>query len=58
MIRKELDVVQMKDGRTATILSVFNNGDAYWVEIVDENGKTVDMPIVKKSDIEKILWSS
>ena len=58
MAIKELDVVQMRDGRTATVLAVFNDGEAYLVEIIDEHGKTVDIATTTKSDIEKILWNS
>lgn len=58
MVIKELDVVQMKDGHTATVLAIFNDGEAYLLEIIDEHGKTVDISTVEKSDIEKILWNS
>ena len=56
MVIKELDVVQMRDGRTATVLAVFNEGEGYLIEIIDERGKTVDISTVTKSDIEKVLW--
>ena len=58
MAIKELDVVQMRSGHTATVLAVFNAGEAYLLEIIDEHGKTVDISTVTKSDIEKVLWSS
>ena len=55
---KELDIVRLKDGRTATVLEVFKNGEAYLVEVTDEAGKTVDMPTVKSDDIEKVVWEA
>lgn len=58
MVIKELDVIQMRDGRTATVLAVFDDGKAYLLEIIDEHGKTVDISTVAKSDIENVLWSS
>ena len=58
MTIKELDVVQMKEGYTATVLAVFNEGEGYLVEITDERGKTVDISTMAKSDIEKVLWNS
>lgn len=56
MLINELDVVQLRDGRAATVLAAFDNGNAYLVEVTDEHGKTLDMPTVTKSDIEKIVW--
>lgn len=55
---KELDVVQLKDGRTATVLEVFKSGEAYLVEVTDEQGKTLDMPTVVHDDIERVVWKS
>ncbi len=49
-----LDVVQLKDGRSGTVVEVFP--DAYMIEIADTNGYTKDLPCVKKQDIEKIIW--
>lgn len=58
MIAKELDIVRLKDGRTATVLEVFDSGKAYLVEMADENGKTLDTPTVAPDDIEKVVWKS
>lgn len=53
---KELDVILLKDGREATILEIYADGAEYLVEIADKRGKTLDTPIVKKSEIIKILY--
>lgn len=58
MPAKELDVVQLKDGRTATVLEVFDSGAAFLVEVADENGKALDMPTVTPDDIEKVVWTA
>lgn len=58
MSAKEFDVVRLKDGRTATVLEVFNAGEAYLVEVADENGKMLDMPTVAPDDIEKVVWTA
>ena len=53
---KELDIVRLTDGRTATVLEVYDSGEAYLVEVTDDAGKTLDMPTVKLADIEKVVW--
>lgn len=53
---KELDVVELKDGRKATILEVYDAGKAFLVEIVDDDGKTLEMPVIKKEDIAQTIW--
>lgn len=58
MLTKELDIVRLKDGRTATVLEVFESGKAYLVEVVDANGKTLDTITVGPDDIEKVVWKA
>ncbi len=55
---RELDVVALKDGRTATVIEVLSSGEAYLLEVTDDKGKTVEMPIVAESDIERVVWTS
>lgn len=55
---KELDVVRLKNGQTATILGRFDNGAAFWVEVIDETGKTLDMPFVTADDILELIWKA
>lgn len=55
---KELDVVLLKDGREATILEVYAEGDEYLVEITDKQGRTLDTPIVKKEDVLKLIYAA
>ena len=55
----ELDVVRLKDGRTVTILDIFHDGNAFYVEASSadhDDGYTREM--VSSSDVEKILWSA
>lgn len=54
----KLDVVELKDGRTGTILEVYESSKVFLVEIADEKGKTVDMPIVKLDDIKCVKWAN
>ena len=56
IIVKELDVVELKDGREATVLEVCDEGKAFLVEIVDDDGKTLEMPIIKAEDIVRTIW--
>ena len=55
---KELDVVELKDGRTATVLEVFDSGKAFLVEVTDSKGKTLDMPTVEINDIARVTWKN
>lgn len=54
----ELDVVELKDGRTATVLEVFGSGKAFLVEVADSKGKTLDMPTVEINDIARVTWKN
>lgn len=58
MTVKNLDVVRLKDGRTATVLETFSDGAAYLVEVTDESGKTLDMPTVKADELVEVVWRS
>ena len=54
---KELDVVKLKDGRTATVLELFPDG-AFLAEISDESGRALDMPIVQPEEVEEITYTA
>ncbi len=58
MTAKELDIVKLTDGRSATILEVFNHGAAYLVEIADKTGKMLDMPVIAPGEIAEVIWRS
>jgi hypothetical protein len=53
---KQLDVVLLKDGREATVLEVFKEGTAYMVEVTDDQGIALEIPIIAEDDIEKITY--
>ncbi|MFQ7593441.1 MAG: DUF4926 domain-containing protein [Acutalibacteraceae bacterium] len=55
---KELDVVRLYDGRTGTILEVFENGAAFLVEITDEGGATLEITTVKSEQIADVVFSA
>ncbi len=55
---KELDVVVLKDGRTATVIEVLSPGKAYLLEVADDKGKTLEMPIVAEDDIDHVTWTN
>ena len=42
-------------GSKGTILIVYENGDNYEVEFIDDNGETINVLTVNEIDIEKIL---
>ena len=54
---KILDVIELIDGRIGTILESFDTDNGYMIEISDEEGKTIDTPIVSISDINKIIYT-
>ncbi len=53
----ELDVVILKDGRTATILDSFDGGNSFYIEASDADDGYV-RETISSSEIEKILWSA
>ncbi len=50
----EFDKVLLKDGRTAHVVEIFGNGEAYLVDVdlLDNEWDTID---VRAEDIEKVL---
>ena len=54
----ELDVVKLKDGRLGTVIEVLKTGEIFLVEIVDERGRTQEMPTIKADEIEQVTWSN
>lgn len=55
---KELDVVRLRDGRTGTILEVFESGKSYLVEITDKKGHTLEVSVVDEKDISEAVFSA
>ncbi len=53
---KELDVVELKDGRLATVLDVYGSGESFLIEISDSEGRTLDLPTVRRDEIAKVTW--
>lgn len=53
---KELDVVQLKDGRIGTILDLYDDGNVFYIEFADEFGQTIEMDFFHLEDIEKITY--
>lgn len=58
MQAKELDVIETKDGRRGTILGVYDAGAAFLVEIADQDGKTLDISVIKADDIASVIWKN
>lgn len=58
MQTKELDVIETKDGRRGTILEVYDAGAAFLVEIADQDGKTLCIPVIKAEDIAGVVWKN
>ena len=54
----ELDVVELKDGRHGTVLEIYNNGEAFLVEISDQSGRALDMPTIVAADVVRVIWKN
>ena len=50
---KRLNVVELENGKKATILDIKNN--EYFAEIVDSNGKTISNRNITENEIKKVL---
>ena len=55
---KELDVIRLNDGREATVLEIFKDGEAYLIEVSDKDGEALDISVVKSCDVAEIIWAS
>ena len=49
---KIFDVVKLKDNNKATILNITDKNQ-YYVEIVNNNGKTIDKKIISENEIKR-----
>ena len=58
MVAKELDVIRLSDGRTGTVLEVYENSSAYLIKITDNGGKAIDTPIIAQIDIVEVVWNA
>lgn len=56
MTINELDVVRLSDNREGTVVHIFPGGHAYCVEIVNENGETLDLVDVEEKEIVAVVW--
>lgn len=52
---KRFDVVELKNNNKATILEIKDN--EYFVEIVDNKGKTLDNRNITQNDIKQIIYT-
>ncbi len=52
----QYDCVKLKDGREGTIIEIFEQEPAYMVEICDNEGRTLDTPIISIGEIEAITY--
>lgn len=55
---KEFDIVLLKDGRQGTVLEVYEQGQAYLIEITDDMGKTIETPTIGKEDIKETVYTA
>ncbi len=55
---KEFDVVRLLDGRDVTILESFDDGTGFYVEYQCTDKDDCDWFMIKKDQIEKIIWSA
>ena len=55
---KLFDVVKLKDGREATIVEIYKQGEAYEVDILIDNSEEYpeyETETIKHEDIERII---
>ena len=53
----QYDVVELKDGRTGTVVEIFDFPHrGYMVEIADKRGVMIDDPIVTEDKIQAVIW--
>ena len=58
MAPKKFDVVRLLDGRDVTILESFDDGAEFYVEYQYTDKDDCDWFMIKKDQIEKIIWSA
>jgi hypothetical protein len=54
----ELDVVRLKDHREGAVVYIYPEKHAYCVEIVDDQGQTLDLVDVEGKDIAAVTWKA
>ena len=54
----EHDVVRLKDSREGTVVHIYPGKHAYCVEIVDDQGQTLDLVDVEEKDIAEVTWKA
>ncbi len=52
----ELDVVQLKDGREATVLEVFEDGQSFLVETAPKPYEESEILDLSQDDIRKVIY--
>lgn len=55
---KMLDMVKLKDGQEGAIIDVYEDGQAFLLELVGKNSPEEAEIIVKASDIEKTTYTA
>ena len=54
----EHDVVRLKDNREGAVVHIYPGKRVYCVEIVDDQGQTLDLVDVEQKDIAEVTWKS
>ena len=52
----ELDVVRLSDNREGVVVQIYPSGHAFCVEVVDDDGETLDLIDVEEKDIVSVTW--
>ncbi len=52
----QYDCVRLKDGREGAVIEIFDRDPAYMVEICDDEGRTLDTPIISVDEVDEITY--
>lgn len=52
----QYDCVMLKDGREGTVIEIFEQEPVYMVEVCDDEGRTIDTPIVSTGEIDRVTY--
>ena len=58
MMPNYFDTVKLRDGRIGAVVEVYDDGKAFEVEFLDDDGYTDSVESIESSEIELVVWKS
>lgn len=52
------DTVKLRDGRKGAVVEVYDDGKAFEVEFLDNEGYTDSVESIESSEIESVVWKA